>query len=130
MGGETISKQFLDRYAQFSKAAHFQLGGTGKAMKVIVLFLHFVTQSDGSKTSATKALFTNKPIDNSNKGVTAANCEFSRNSHFSVGKHDQSHPSLICPDNYQISRCLERVKPDACSLQGEQPSWSRENKAN
>lgn len=45
--GETISKQYLDRYANFSKAAHFNFGKEGKLRRTPpdCKFFH-VTQMD------------------------------------------------------------------------------------
>ena len=56
--------------------------------KVSLLFLSSqMLMTDGSKTSATKQLFTQKPIDKSMKPVLAENIRNSRGSHFTVGKY-------------------------------------------
>mmetsp|Transcript_26186 Transcript_26186/g.32738 ORF Transcript_26186/g.32738 Transcript_26186/m.32738 type:complete len:140 (-) Transcript_26186:1510-1929(-) len=102
--GDTISKQYLDRYANFSKAAHFTLGG-----------------QDGSKTSQTKNFFSSKPVDRSGTKVLAENIRNMRGSHFSVGVSNEVH---MTPAAYKVSMPdnAERAKPiDGTALRKE--SW-------
>ena len=68
--GDRISKEYRDRYANFSKSAHFEFG-----------------KQDDNKHSATTNQFYPRQVNVVNKKEMAQNIENMRGSHFSVGKY-------------------------------------------
>ena len=73
--GDRISKEYRDRYANFSKSAHFEFGN-----------------QNGNIHSATTSQFYPRPINAINKKEMAQNIENMRGSHFSVGKFE----NVVC----------------------------------